>query len=133
MDEYVKDTLREFQHTLPKLNYHGPSKADKPDCGAKMQYVKHSNTAPLSQKLMRHIQCIVGNYIFMGRAVDDTMLHILNNIACEVLKGTKAILAATTHFFNNIASYSTPRIRCSSASDMILFLESDTSYLVSLG
>lgn len=36
MDEYVKDALSEFQHIAPKQHYSDPSKADRPDYGAKI-------------------------------------------------------------------------------------------------
>lgn len=59
------------------------------------------------------------------------MLHALNDIACAVAKGTIATKAATTYFLNYIASNPTPQIRYR-ASDMILYVESDAAYLVSL-
>lgn len=64
-----------------------------------------------------------------GRAVDNTMLHALNDIACAVTKGTGATKEAATYFLNYIASDPTPRIRYR-ASDMILYVESDAAYLV---
>ena len=65
----------------------------------------------------------------MGRTVNNTMLHALNDITCNTSNGTKATLSAAHHFLNYIASNPTPRIRYR-ASDMILYVESDAAYLV---
>lgn len=81
MDEYVKTAFSEFQQIQPKQHHYGPSKAKRPDYGAKVQYVKHNETAPLPPDKIRHIQQVVGKLLFMGRAVDNTMLHALNDIA----------------------------------------------------
>jgi hypothetical protein len=129
MDEYVKAALSEFQHEKPKQHHYGPSKAERPDYGARIQYVKEDTSAPLPPDKIRYIQKVVGKFLFMGRALDNTMLHALNDIACAVTKGTEATLAATTYFLNYIASNPSPRIRYR-ASDMILYVESDAAYLV---
>merc|ERR1712025_635627 len=65
----------------------------------------------------------------MGMALDNTMLHALNNIACAVTKGTQATMDATTYFLNYVASNPLPQIMFQ-ASDMILHVESDAAYLV---
>lgn len=45
MDQYVKDALSELEHSMPKQHHYGPSKAEKPDYGAKVQYVKEDTSA----------------------------------------------------------------------------------------
>ena len=65
----------------------------------------------------------------MARAVDHTMLHSLNNIACAATKGTQATKDATNPFLNYIACNPLPKIKFR-ASDMILHVESDAAYLV---
>jgi hypothetical protein len=129
MDAYVKSALSEFQHEPPKQHHYGPSKSERPVYGAKVQYVKTDTSAPLPPDKIRYIQRVVGKFLFMGRALDNTMLHALNDIACAVTKGTQATLNATTYFLNYIASNPLPRVRYR-ASEMILHVESDAAYLV---
>ena len=103
MDSYIKSGLSEFQHPTPKQFYCNPSKFVRPDYGAKVQYVKHNNSDPLLADQIKRIQKIVGKFLFMARAVDHTMLHPLNDIACATSKGTQATMEATKYFLNYIA------------------------------
>ena len=63
----------------------------------------------------------------MARAVDNTLLHALNTLACQVSKGTQQTWDATQHVLNYIACNPTPAIKCK-ASDMILEAESDAAF-----
>lgn len=127
MDEYVTKALSKFQHRKQKQHHYGPLWAVLPDYGANVQYLKDDETAPLSPDQIRHIQRNVDKFLFMGRALNNTMLNALNGIACTVSKGTEAILAATTYILNYTVSNPTPRIR-HPASNMILYVESDAAY-----
>ena len=111
MDSYIKSGLSEFQHPTPKQFYYSPSKFVRPEYGAKVQYVKHDDSGPLSADQIKKIQKVVGKFLFMVRAVDHTMLHPLNDIACAASKGTKATMEATTYFLNYVACNPLPRIK----------------------
>jgi len=101
MDEYVESALKEFQHAMPRQHHYGPSKMEARDYGAKVQYVKHDDTAPLNADQIKHIQRVVGKFLFLARAIDCTMLHALNEIACASTKGTQSTLAASKFRFQN--------------------------------
>jgi hypothetical protein len=129
MDGCVEQALKELQHTVPKLHYKGPSKIERPDYGVKVQYVKHDTTAVLNVDQIKFIQRTTGKFLFYVRAIDNTMLYALNNIATSTINGTKATLAATNYFLNYAASNPNGKIiYC--ASDLILKINSDTAYLV---
>ena len=51
MDGYVIEALAELKHLAPKQHYYGPSKMERPDYGAKIQYVKEDTTEKLSPAL----------------------------------------------------------------------------------
>ena len=72
---------------------------------------------------------MVGKFLFLGRAIDNTTLHALNEIAIATSKGTEATMKAVEYFLNYAASNPNPSIKYR-ASDMILRIESDAAYLV---
>ena len=129
MNGYVKQALREFEHVPPEFHQYGPSKIERPDYGAKVQYVKHDHSRPLGKKQIKYLQRVVGKFYYYARAIDNTMLHALNDIATATSKGTEATLAAVEHFLDYAASNPDARIRYT-ACEMILQSISDAAYLV---
>ena len=130
MDECIETALREFKHDTPKQHFFAPSKVKCPDYGAKVQYVHVDTTKKLNaEQVQPYVQkVVVGKFLFMTRAIDNTLLHALNDIACAVTKGMEATLKATEHVLNYIAS--NPRTPRYQASNMILQVDSDATYLV---
>jgi hypothetical protein len=129
MDDYIDTALQELQHVMPKQHYKSPSKHIQPVYGAKIQYVEEDKTPALSPDKIKYVQKVIGKFLFMARAVDNTQLHALNELARKVSKGTEATLIAATHLLNYIASNNRPSIRYQ-ASDMILQIDSDASFQV---
>lgn len=54
-----------------------------------MQFITEDSTKPLSDEQIRQIQKAVGKFLFLVRAIDSTILHALNGIACNETKGTE--------------------------------------------
>jgi hypothetical protein len=71
----------------------------------------------------------VGKFLYLGRAIDNTTLHALNEIAIATTKGTKATLTAVDYFLNYMTSNPSPKLQFR-ASSIILHVESDAAYLV---
>jgi hypothetical protein len=91
---------------------------------------KYDTTASvLSAEQIKFIQRTTGKFHFYARAIDNTMLHALNDIATSTINGTEATLAATNHFLNYAARNPNGRI-IYRGSDMILKIDSDAAYLV---
>jgi len=129
MNGYVERTLKEFLHSPPKQHHYGPSKVVRSDFGAKVQYVKDDATRPLDKQKINYLQRVVGKFLYYARAIDNTMLRALNDIATATSKETEATLAVVEHFLNYAASNPDGRIRYI-ASEMILQTISDAAYLV---
>ena len=72
MDDYIDTALQELQHVMPKQHYKSPSKHIQPVYGAKIQYVEEDNTPALSPDKIKHVQKVIGKFLFMARAVDNT-------------------------------------------------------------
>ena len=46
MGVYVIEALAELKHISPKQHFYGPSKMERPDYGAKIQYAKEDTPNP---------------------------------------------------------------------------------------
>jgi hypothetical protein len=129
MPGYVAAALHKFQHPKPKQPCHAPSKWNIPTYGAKVQLTNPiDRTAAMSDAQTKTLQQVVGTFLFYARAVDPTMLHALNALSAAQSKGTQATAEALVHLLNYCTTYPNATIRYR-ASDMILHIHSDASYL----
>ena len=129
MPGYVAAALHKFQHSTPRQPCHAPSKWNIPMYGAKIQLTTPIDLTPaMSDEQTKKLQQVVGTFLFYGRAVDPTMLHALNALAAAQSHGTQATAEALTHLLNYCATHPDAKIRYR-ASDMILHIHSDASYL----
>jgi hypothetical protein len=128
MPGYVANVLNKFQHATPKQPQDTPSKYITPSYGAKTQYATTDETPPLSTKQCTNIQKITGSVLYYARAVDPTVLMPLNDIATEQTKATEKTQAAADQLLDYLATHPDATIRYH-ASDMILHIHSDASYL----
>ena len=86
------------------------------------------NTPVLPPKEITRIQQIVGTLLYYARAIDSTMRVALGAIASAQTKGTQATAIAVTQLLNYCASHPEATVRFY-ASDMVLMVHSDASYL----
>jgi hypothetical protein len=128
MPGYVSNVLSKFQHDAPKHPQHTPSRYVTPVYGAKTQYATKDETPPLTPKQCLTIQKVTGSVLYYARAVDQTVLMPLNDIATEQTKATEKTQAATNKMLDYLATHPYATIRYH-ASDMILHIHSDASYL----
>jgi hypothetical protein len=129
MPGYVAAALHKFQHPAPRQPCHAPSAWNKPQYGVKIQMTSPLDTTPsLTDNQTKRLQKVVGTFLFYARAVDGTMLHALNALAAAQKNGTQATAQALVHFLNYCATHPDATI-CYRASDMILHIHSDASYL----
>ncbi len=83
MPNYVKKALKQFQHIAGKLQ-HAPYPSVPIQYGAKKQYATQESHAPLlDDKAKRFIQKVCGIFLFLGRAVDSTLLCPISTIASQ--------------------------------------------------
>jgi hypothetical protein len=128
MPGYVSNVLSKFQHDTPKHPQHTPSRYVTPVYGAKTQYATKDETPPLTAQQCLTIQKVTGSVLYYARAVDPTVLMPLNDIATEQTKATEKTQAATNQLLDYLATHPDATIRYH-ASDMILQIHSDASYL----
>jgi hypothetical protein len=128
MPGYGSNVLSKFQHDAPKHPQHTPSRYVTPVYGAKTQYATKDETPPLTAQQCLTIQKVTGSVLYYAKAVDPTVLMPLNDIATEQTKTTAKIQAATNQLLDYLATHPDATIRYH-ASDMILHIHSDASYL----
>jgi hypothetical protein len=128
MPGYVSNVLSKFQHDAPKHPQHTPSRYATPVYGAKTQYAMKDETPPLAAKQCFRIQKVTGSNLYCARAVDPTVLIPINDIATEQTKATEKTQAATNQLLDYLVTHPDATIRYH-ASDMILHIHSDASYL----
>jgi hypothetical protein len=128
MPGYVSNVLSKFQHDTPKHPKHTPSQYVTPVYGAKTQYTMKDEIPPLTAQQYLTIQKVTGSVLYYARAVDPTDLMPLNDIATEQTKATGKTQAATNQMLDYLATHPDATIRYH-ASDMILHIHSDASYL----
>jgi hypothetical protein len=129
MPGYIANALHKFRHPTPKQPQHAPHDWTKPTYGAKVQYTTPTDTtARLSDEATTRIQKIVGTLLYYARAVDCTLQVALGTIAAQQARATQATATAVTHLLDYCATHPDAALRFT-ASDMILKIHSDASYL----
>jgi hypothetical protein len=129
MPGYVERALQQFQHPPPSKLEHSPHAWEKTNNGAKTQYATAPDTSPaLDIADTKGIQEVLGTLLYYGRAVNSTMLTSIGELATQQSAGTKQTMDALTQLLNYAASHPEATVRYT-ASDMILAIKSDASYL----
>ncbi len=128
MPNYVKKALKQFQHIAGKLQ-HSPYPSVPIQYGAKKQYATQELTAPLlDDKAKRFIQQVCGKFLFLGRAVDSTLLFPISAIASQSEKPTTDTMQQTLQLLDYLATQEDAALSYHT-SDMVLAVHSDASYL----
>ena len=129
MPGYVERALARFGHLIPKIPQHQPHKHTVPTYGATIQYAKDRDvTNLLSKEDKKYIQQVLGTFLYYGRAVDSTMLTALSSIASTQAEPTEETMENIKLFLDYAASHQ-DAILTYQASDMVLIVHSDASYL----
>jgi hypothetical protein len=94
-----------------------------------VQYANPPNEAPALEKAgKKFIQEVTGVFLFLARAVDGTMLTPISALASEQASPTELTMEKCLQFLNYATTQDDVILTCK-ASDMILAIHSDTSYL----
>ena len=130
MPGYVQQAVNKFQHGIKSPNKAidapHPYKATKKQGLPMTQPI--DTAAKLAPQAIKHLQQIVGTFLFYSRAVDPTMLTALSIIAMEQTQGTQTTKEKGEHFLNYATTHPNATIKFYK-SDMVLKIHSDASYL----
>ena len=86
------------------------------------------DTAKIDKKRVRVVQQVIGGCLYYGRAVDETIIMALSAIASEQAAATENTERKVLKLLNYLATHPEAKI-IFHASDMILNIHSDASYL----
>jgi hypothetical protein len=129
MPNYINKMLTRFDHKPPARPQHSPHIAPTRKFGPPAQeLVAHDNSKPLPPDRIQCIQLIVGTIMYYARAVDLTTLVALSSIAAEQTTATENTEQKIRHLMDYLYTHKDATVRFH-ASDMILNIHSDASYL----
>ena len=132
MPRYVEQALHTFQHGVPTKPQYSPHPTTPFTYGVKgtCQYATTQDTSPLlPPKEVKHIQSIIGSFLYYARAIDLTMLPALNEISRRQASPTQKTKQQCQQLMDYAATYPNVYIRYH-ASDIVLHVDSDAVYLV---
>jgi hypothetical protein len=128
MPNYMHKALKQFQHKADKLQ-HAPYQSAPIQYGAKKQNATQELKAPLlDDKAKWFIQQVCGTFLFLGSAVDSTLLCPISAIASLSSKPTEDTMQQTLQLFDYLAMQE-DAVLSYHASNMVLAVHSDASYL----
>ncbi len=129
MPNYVSKALKQFQHIRKPKPQHAPYPCAKINYGAKKQYATQvSQAPPLDKQGKKFIQQVCGKFLFLGRAVDPTLLCPISAIASQSANPTEDTMKQTVQLLDYLATQE-EAVLTYHASDMKLAVHSDASYL----
>lgn len=129
MPGYIEKALQRFAIPPSTRAQHSPHQWQKPTYGARTQLTAPTDESPRLQPVeQKRLQAIIGVLLYYARAVDSTLLVALSSLASAQAQGTEATMTAATRLLNYCATYPNATVRFH-ASDMVLHLHSDASYL----
>ena len=127
MPGYVERALQRFAISNSPETY-SPHAHTVPHYGAKIQMTNPDTSTKLDKAASTTIREVVGVFLYYARAIDNTMLVALGTIASQQSNSTEATADATINLLNYAATNPDASLRYH-ASDMILHIHSDASYL----
>ena len=100
MPGYVSKALKQFQHIAAKCEY-APYPSVLIQYGAKKQYTTQPSTTPvLDSQAKKFIQQVCGKFLFLGCAVNSTLLCLISALASQSAKPTKDTMQQTLQLLN---------------------------------
>ena len=84
MPGYVEKALREFMHEAPRRKQHSPFPCAQKKYGKEAQIIEDApESPPLDKTEQKFVQKVTGKFLYLGRAIDSTLLTPLSAIASQ--------------------------------------------------
>jgi hypothetical protein len=130
MPGYIKKLLQKYKHKMPNKPQHCLYTPAPKQYGAKAQAPIPTDISPKSSnEEIKEIHRIVGSILYYPRAVDITVLMALSSIESKQTRGMTNMMAKAKQLLDYLATNPDATIRFT-ASDMVLNVHSDASYLL---
>jgi hypothetical protein len=129
LPRYIKAALHKYQHPAPARPEHAPHTWNPPTYGTKTQVGDEPAPSPtLSDKHVNKLQQLTGTLLYYARAVAPTLIMPINVLASEQSNATEVTEDKVIKLLNYCNTHPETKMRYH-ASDMILHIHSDASYL----
>ena len=128
MPGYINKLLQRFPRRGTQLQAKSPAVYVPWHPRTGPQYVEPDVSPPLTAAEITEVQEIVGCFLWYSRVIDSTFLPAVNAINSEMVSPTQHLLRACERLLAYAASYPDNAL-VYRASDMILEVQSDASYL----
>jgi hypothetical protein len=126
---YIKMKLQKYEHIVPKTLQTCPYSPEPKKFGMEAQTPLPPDSSPkLDVKGIKRVQKIVRSILYYAWAVDMTVLMALSSIAVEQMKAMEKTVVQCTQLLDYLSGHADAKVRFH-ASDMILNIHSDASYL----
>ena len=130
MPDYVTKVLQRLEHPIPSKPRHAPHRWVPKTYGQKVHLTPLEDTSePFFPSEIRHIQSIVGIFLYYERAVDTTINTTLNNIATTQASPTMETQDATLMIMDYFYTHPNAKSRYHT-SNMQLYIDLDAAYLL---
>ena len=129
MPNYINKALARFQHTPPQKRHDQPYSHVKPTYGAKKLYSQVEDNSPaLDKARKKFIQEVCGGFLYLAQVVNGGLLPVLSLLASQQANPTEKTMELCKQFLDYMAMQE-DAILTYHASDMVLAIHSDASYL----
>ena len=130
MPEYVKKALTKLGHTPPATPQNAPHRWVPITYGKKIQNAQIEDTTPLLPEFqIKHIQRVVGSFLYYARAVDNTIHPALNSLGSKQAAPTQQTNNDANMLMDYLFTHPDATLRYHK-SGMQLHVDSDAAYLV---
>jgi hypothetical protein len=110
MPGYVERALQRFQHVV-RQRQDNPYKYIPPEFGAKVQYTPDEDLSPLlDADGKKFVQEALGTLLYLGRAVDPTILVTISSLSTQQSNPTENTLKAVLHLLDYCGTHPNPTI-----------------------
>ena len=129
MKGYVRKLRQHFSHKMTTVPQHSPYEAPKKVYGsAAPDIIVPDDITRLNDHQIKLIQQVIGECLYNGRAVDDTILPALSAIVNKQSNGTKRTMEKTIRLLDYLATHQATMVRFH-ASSMVLNIHFDALHL----
>ena len=130
MPDYVSKALIKLGHIPSTTPQHSPHRWVPITYGKKIQNAPVEDTSPLLPEMqIRHIQRIVGSFLYYARAIDNTIHPALNSLGSTQAQPTQQTNNDANMLMDYLNTHPNAKLRYHK-SDMQLHIDSDAAYLV---
>ena len=132
MPNYVTKALEILGNRAPPRPQHSLNKWVPITYGKQIQSATVEDTTPLLTPLgIKHIQQVVGSFLYYARAIDNTIHPALNTIGSQQAKPTETTNNDANALMDYLFAHPAAKLRFIK-SDMQLHVDSNASFLVIL-